>query len=109
MTGLPSLDLKSLRVDQVGSLLRPSRLKEVFAKHGRGEASDGELRRVQDESIREVIAKQEAHNLPILTDGEFRRTSFMESFSVVAGGGGWQNGHEHPRQISAEQVIEPFV
>src|ERR671925_129908 len=92
MTGLSSLGLKPLRVDQVGSLLRPSRLKEVFAKYSRGEAGDGELRRVQDDSIREVIAKQEAHNLPIITDGEFRRTSFMESFSVVAGVEEWQTG-----------------
>src|ERR671918_277840 len=92
MTAVPSLDLSLLRVDQVGSLLRPSRLKEAFAEYGRGEASDGELRQVQDESIREVIAKQEAHNLPIVTDGEFRRTSFMESFSVVAGVEEWQTG-----------------
>ena len=106
MTGLPSLDLKSLRVDQVGSLLRPSRLKEVFAKHGRGEASDGELRRVQDESIREVIAKQEAHNLPILTDGEFRRTSFMESFSVVAGVEEWQTGVKTYHRLLARKETD---
>src|SRR5438093_1623515 len=75
-------DLNSLRVDQIGSLLRPTKLKEIFAKYGRGEASDEELRRAQDEAIRDVVAKQEAHNLPVVTDGEFRRTSFMESFSI---------------------------
>src|SRR5437588_12057428 len=85
-------DLNSLRVDQIGSLLRPAKLKEIFAKFGRGEASDEELRRAQDEAIRDVVAKQEAHNLPVVTDGEFRRTSFMESFSVVAGVEEWQAG-----------------
>src|SRR5207245_1524951 len=57
-------DLNSLRVDQIGSLLRPAKLKEIFAKFVRGEASDEELRRAQDEAIRDVVAKQEAHNLP---------------------------------------------
>src|SRR5438445_11341426 len=85
-------DLNSLRVDQIGSLLRPAKLKEIFAKFGRGEASDEELRRAQDEAIRDVVAKQEAHNLPVVTDGEFRRTSFMESFAVVAGVEEWQAG-----------------
>lgn len=81
-----------MRVDLVGSLLRPAKLKEVFSKHGRGEASDEELGHAQDQAIREVIARQEAHNLPIITDGEFRRTSFMESFAVVAGVDEWQTG-----------------
>jgi 5-methyltetrahydropteroyltriglutamate--homocysteine methyltransferase len=64
----------------------------MFVKHARGEATDEELRAVQDESIGAVIAKQEAHQLPIVTDGEFRRTNFMESFSVVAGVQEWQTG-----------------
>jgi len=81
-----------MRVDLVGSLLRPAKLKEVFSKHGRGEASDEELGHAQDQAIREVIARQEVHNLPIITDGEFRRTSFMESFAVVAGVDEWQTG-----------------
>lgn len=81
-----------MRVDLVGSLLRPARLKEIFGKHGEGQASDDELHQVQDESIRDVIAAQEAHHLPIVVDGEYRRTSFMESFAVVAGVEEWQSG-----------------
>jgi 5-methyltetrahydropteroyltriglutamate--homocysteine methyltransferase len=94
-------DRNSLRVDQIGSLLRPAKLKEVFAKYGRGEASDEELRRAQDEAIRDVVAKQEKHNLPIVTDGEFRRTSFMESFSLVAGVEEWQTGVKTYHQVLA--------
>ena len=90
---LPSpFHLPLMRVDQVGSLLRPENLKEMFAKHARGEASDEQLRQAQDESIRAVIGKQEAHQLPIISDGEFRRTNFMESFSIVAGVQEWQTG-----------------
>jgi len=94
-----SFDLGSMRIDQVGSLLRPAKLKEVFASYGRRQASEEELRRIQDDSIRDVIAKQESHDLPVLTDGEFRRTSFMESFSVVAGVEEWQTGVRTFHQI----------
>jgi methionine synthase II (cobalamin-independent) len=72
--------LRSLRVDQVGSLLRPATLKQVYARHGNGEATDDELGRIQDQSVRELIAKQEAHGLSILTDGEYRRLNFQDSF-----------------------------
>jgi 5-methyltetrahydropteroyltriglutamate--homocysteine methyltransferase len=72
--------INNCRVDQVGSLLRPRGLKDAYARHGNGEASDDELFRVQDESIRELIAKQEAHGLSILTDGEYRRLNFQDSF-----------------------------
>lgn len=72
--------LKTLRVDQVGSLLRPARLKEVYARHGNGEATDDELARIQDQSVKELIAKQEARGLSILTDGEYRRLNFQDSF-----------------------------
>ena len=85
-------NLNSMRVDLVGSLLRPAKLKEAFARRGGGGSSEEELQGIQDESIREVIAKQEAHHLPLVVDGEFRRTNFMESFSVVAGVEEWQTG-----------------
>ena len=95
--------LNSMRVDQVGSLLRPQRLKEAFANYGSGEVGDQALRQVQDEAIRDVIAKQEAGNLPIVTDGEFRRTSFMESFAVVAGVEEWQAGVKTYHEILARK------
>jgi 5-methyltetrahydropteroyltriglutamate--homocysteine methyltransferase len=80
------LSLRTLRVDQVGSLLRPPKLKEVYARHGNGEATDDELSRIQDQSVRELIARQEAHGLSILTDGEYRRLNFQDSFvESVAG------------------------
>ncbi len=76
--------------------MRPAKLREVFVRHDRGEATDEELRQAQDEAIRDVIAKQEAHNLPVLTDGEFRRHNFQESFSAsVAGFAVPQNAYRY--------------
>ena len=77
---------KSSRVDQVGSLLRPQGLKDAYTRHGNGEIGDDELTRIQDESVKDLIAKQEAHVVSILTDGEFRRLNFQDSFvESVAG------------------------
>jgi len=77
---------KRSRIDQVGSLLRPQALKAAYARHGNGEISDDELTRVQDESVKDLIAKQETSGLSILTDGEYRRLNFQDSFvESVAG------------------------
>lgn len=77
---------KGPRVDHIGSLVRPAKLKDIFARHDRGKATNQELCDAQDEAIRDVIRKQEAHGLPVLTDGEFRRRNFQESFSASVEG-----------------------
>ena len=64
-----TVNLASMRVDQIGSLLRPQKLKEAFANYGQGNIDEAELDRIQDEAIRDVVAKQVAHNLPIVVDG----------------------------------------
>jgi 5-methyltetrahydropteroyltriglutamate--homocysteine methyltransferase len=92
MSAHSTADLVKLRVDLIGSMLRPERLKNAFARFNNGAAQVDELRREQDEAIRQLIAKQLAHHLPVVVDGEFRRTSFMESFSEVAGVEEWQSG-----------------
>jgi 5-methyltetrahydropteroyltriglutamate--homocysteine methyltransferase len=97
------VNLDSLRVDMVGSLLRPEKLKRAFSEFGQGRTSEGDLKLAQDEAIRDVVAKQVAHNLPIVSDGEFRRTSFMESFAVVAGVEEWQAGARTYHDILARK------
>jgi 5-methyltetrahydropteroyltriglutamate--homocysteine methyltransferase len=85
-------DLNQLRVDQVGSLLRPQSLQDVFHRHGRGEATDAELKEAEDQAIRELVRQQEAHRLPVVTDGEYRRLNFQDSFAnSVAGFAAVQN------------------
>ena len=79
-------DLNKIRIDHIGSLVRPSGLKNVFARCDRGQASREELLKAQNEAIRDVIQKQEAHGFPMVTDGEFRRHSFQESFSECVAG-----------------------
>ena len=81
-----STGLNTIRVDHIGSLVRPPKLKAVFARHDRGQESREELAKAQDEAIRDVIRRQEALGFPVVTDGEFRRHSFQESFSECVAG-----------------------
>jgi 5-methyltetrahydropteroyltriglutamate--homocysteine methyltransferase len=82
--GLLSVSAPPYRADHVGSLLRPQRLKEAREKLLGAQASDRslgphnnvELRAIEDECIREVIAMQERVGLKVATDGEFRRRSW---------------------------------
>ena len=94
MTLASSTDLNKLRIDHIGSLVRPAALKDLFARFDRGQASREDLKQGQDEAIREVIKEQEAHGLPVVTDGEFRRHNFQESFSECV------SGFDVPKNVS---------
>ena len=83
--------LKKMRVDHIGSLLRPQSLIDAFLESGRGEIDSSELEGLQDDAIREVVRKQEAAGLPVITDGEYRRLNWQVSFSRVGGWDQWQN------------------
>ena len=62
------------RADEVGSLLRPQRIKEARAKREKGGISPEELRKVEDMEIEKVVHKQASIGLKLATDGEFRRS-----------------------------------
>lgn len=85
--------LDRIRVDIVGSMLRPEPLKETFAGHAAGRVTDEELERAQDAAIRDLVATEERHRLPVIVDGEYRRTQFMQSFADVTGFEQWGNRH----------------
>ena len=61
------------RADHVGSLLRPARLATARSEFKNGQRTAAELRSVEDECIREVVAREEATGLHSITDGELRR------------------------------------
>lgn len=62
------------RYDIVGSFLRPEKLKEARTRFTDEEITQEELRKVEDETIIELIKKQEGAGLKAVTDGEFRRS-----------------------------------
>ncbi len=78
------------RAEVVGSLLRPPALRsavEGFYAPGHSAVMDEEraqdrasLRELEDRAIREAVDRQIACGLDVVTDGEFRRWMFLNSF-----------------------------
>ena len=93
------LPMKTLRVDHVGSLLRPEPLKEAFRRFASNQMSLEELKKRQDDAIRDVVHRQEALGLPVVTDGEYRRLNWQVSFSEVEGWDMWATSWEHFRRM----------
>lgn len=75
------------RNDIVGSFLRPAKLKEARQKFNEGQLTKEELTKIEDEVIKDLIQKQKEVGLSVITDGEFRRSSwhldFMWAFEGV--------------------------
>jgi len=79
--------LHSIRTDHTGALRRPEWLNDLYERHGEGRASDDEVREGQLRAVREVIEKQDALGMPVVTDGEFCRIGgFQESFGGAVTG-----------------------
>jgi len=78
---------RNIRFEAVGSYLRPAELKEARVKFAEGQISATDLRHIENRLITDVIAKQKAHGLHFITDGEFRRSywhlDFMWGFNGV--------------------------
>jgi 5-methyltetrahydropteroyltriglutamate--homocysteine methyltransferase len=76
------------RADQVGSLLRPAHLIDAREQRRKRLLSDEALRVIEDEAIREVVARQEEIGLRAVSDGEFRRQNYIVDFFRKALGSG---------------------
>jgi 5-methyltetrahydropteroyltriglutamate--homocysteine methyltransferase len=76
------------RADHVGSLLRPPEVLAARERFQAGEISREQLREVEDEAIRAVVAMQEEVGLALATDGELRRQSWHMDFIFQLGGVG---------------------
>lgn len=78
--------LSKIRTDVVGSLLRPKDIKEAYAQRDQGKISAEDLRQRENDAIREAVRLQEQVGLDVVTDGEFRRLNFQDSFAASVTG-----------------------
>ena len=74
------------RCDIVGSFLRPDVLKQARADFNAGAIDAAQLKTVEDVAIRDLVAKQKAAGLKVVTDGEFRRSYWHLDFMWGLGG-----------------------
>jgi 5-methyltetrahydropteroyltriglutamate--homocysteine methyltransferase len=79
-------ELATIRNDVVGSLLRPAKLKQARVSYDEGRLSTAELRTIEDQCIRDAVRLQEEAGLAIVTDGEYRRLNFQDSFGESVSG-----------------------
>ena len=79
-------DLKKIRTDVVGSLLRPDYLKSARERADEGKIGPEELRTAEERAVREAVALQESAGLDVITDGEMRRLNFQDSFGASVAG-----------------------
>jgi 5-methyltetrahydropteroyltriglutamate--homocysteine methyltransferase len=90
---MPARTTPPFRADHVGSFLRPARLHGARADRAARKISAEELRAVEDEAVREVVALQREAGLRSATDGEFRRATWHMDFVYQIGGISKAPGH----------------
>jgi 5-methyltetrahydropteroyltriglutamate--homocysteine methyltransferase len=78
--------LAKIRTDVVGSLLRPEAVKQAYADRDAGKVSADDLSRIVDDAIRDAVRLQERIGLDVITDGEYRRLNFQDSFAASVSG-----------------------
>ena len=83
---MEKMELQKSRSDVVGSLLRPAYLKDARTQFDEGNIDEDEFRRIEDQAVREAVLLQEQIGLEVVTDGEFRRLNFQDSFGASVAG-----------------------
>jgi 5-methyltetrahydropteroyltriglutamate--homocysteine methyltransferase len=74
------------RADHVGSLLRPAQLLEARNAFAQRAISDEQFRALEDQAIRQIIQRQRDIGLDVLSDGEFRRGSWLTDMAEAVEG-----------------------
>jgi 5-methyltetrahydropteroyltriglutamate--homocysteine methyltransferase len=70
------------RAEHIGSFLRPPALLAARADHATGRLSAEKLRTAEDRAIRDFVELQERLGFKIVTDGEFRRSTYTSNFTT---------------------------
>jgi 5-methyltetrahydropteroyltriglutamate--homocysteine methyltransferase len=102
------------RAEHIGSLLRPAELLQARQQHAAGRLDREQLAAIERDAIRDVVRMQEDVGLQVVTDGEFRRGTYSDSFTSSGISGvsirlteeqGWSksgsHGHRTARRIPA--------
>lgn len=112
------------RAETVGSLLRPRQLRraiEAFYEPGHSAVLDEERTRdraemtaIEDEAIRVAVRRQLDRGLDVVTDGEFRRWMFMNSFYDAVRGVRtgktvtFRNDRDQTVELAVHEIVAPL-
>ena len=88
------------RYDYVGSFLRPERLKKARADFESDMINPSQLKEVEDECILDLVNKIKDLGYHVITDGEFRRSTWHLDFM-------WGfNGIEHKKTLAGNTTFD---
>ena len=73
----------------VGSMPRPQYIKDLLAAGSRTGTPDAAWRRHMDDAVRYVIGMQEQAGIDIISDGEWRRESYVDVVGEIMNGYRW--------------------
>ncbi len=97
------------RCDIVGSFLRPDVLKQARADFEAGTIDAAQLKTIEDVAIRDLVAKQKAAGLKVITDGEFRRSywhlDFMWGFNGIERRASREGYMFHDEETTADTAV----
>src|ERR1051325_3583149 len=89
----------------VGSMPRPQYVKDLLAAGSRTGAHDAAWQRRVDDAIRFVIGMQERAGIDIISDGEWRRESYVDVIADVMHGFRWVKRDEFAyHQVVTERM-----
>jgi 5-methyltetrahydropteroyltriglutamate--homocysteine methyltransferase len=79
-------NLKTIRTDVVGSLLRPTALKEARIALDEGRIAAAAFGTIADAAVASAVRLQQGAGLDVISDGEMRRLNFQDSFGAAVEG-----------------------
>ena len=97
----------TFRAEHVGSFLRPEGLLQAARGLKSGATTDEQMRQVQDDCIRNLVALQESVGMSSVTDGEFRRRGWSAGFIDSVQGFGMREGTLGFRDERGEKGVLP--
>jgi 5-methyltetrahydropteroyltriglutamate--homocysteine methyltransferase len=100
-------DLRAIRTDVVGSLLRPAAVVDARKALDEGKLEAAGLRKAEDEAVRGAVALQESVGLDVISDGEMRRLNFQDSFGAAVEGfdAGASTVHAYSRRVEGGTAL----
>ena len=100
-------ELRTIRTDVVGSLLRPAAVIEARKALDEGRLDAAGLRKAEDEAVRGAVALQESVGLDVISDGEMRRLNFQDSFGAAVEGfdAGASTVHAYSKRVEGGTAL----
>ena len=72
------------RLEHIGSLVRPLALLKARDSHASGELDDAAWREIENTELEKIVTWQVEQGYRVITDGEFRRNAYTDSFGLAA-------------------------